>query len=145
MEDFEPDGTWYSMISIGGALYPMDSNHGELDRVTPDGSISRVIDISAVVGHNVPTALAFRRHLLIANLGLFDPTDAAGDEHVYKLDRHGDLEDVATGVEKVLGLAFAGTASTHWRRARWRASRPRPPAPSCESGATVLPRRSSRG
>ena len=33
-EDFEPDGTWYSMIAIGSALYPMDSNHGELDRVT---------------------------------------------------------------------------------------------------------------
>jgi len=108
LEDFEPDGTWYSMISIDGALYPMDSNHGELDRVTRDGSISRVIDISAVVGHVVPTALAFRRHLFISNLGLFEPTDAAGDEHVYKLNRHGDLEDVATGVEKVLGLAFRG-------------------------------------
>jgi hypothetical protein len=76
--------------------------------VTPDGSISRVIDISAAVGHVVPTALTFGRHLLISNLGLFDPTDAAGDEHVYKLDRHGDLEDVATGVEKVLGLAIRG-------------------------------------
>jgi hypothetical protein len=107
-EDFEPDGTWYSMISIDGALYPMDSNHGELDRVTPDGSISRVIDISAVVGHVVPTALAFRRHLFIANLGLFDPSDASGDEHVYELNRHGALKDVATGVEKVLGLAFRG-------------------------------------
>jgi hypothetical protein len=107
-EDFEPDGTWYSMISIGDALYPMDSNHGELDRVTPDGSISRVIDISAVVGHVVPTALAFRRHLLISNLGLFGPTDASGDEHVYKLNRHGALKDIATGVEKVVGLAFRG-------------------------------------
>jgi hypothetical protein len=48
----------------------MDSNHGELDRVTRNGSISRVIDISAVVGHVVPTALAFRRHLFISNLGL---------------------------------------------------------------------------
>jgi hypothetical protein len=45
---------------------------------------------------------------LIANLGVFHPTDAAGDEHVDKLDRHRDLEDVATGVEKVLGLAFRG-------------------------------------
>jgi hypothetical protein len=53
-EDFEPDGTWYSMISIGGALYPMDSNHGELDRVTPAGRISRVIDISASQGHGCP-------------------------------------------------------------------------------------------
>jgi len=107
-EDFEPDGTWYSMISVDGALYPMDSNHGELDQVTPDGSISRVIDISAAVGHVVPTALAFRRHLLISNLGVFDPTDGAGDEHVYKLTGQGALEDVATGVEKVVGLAFLG-------------------------------------
>src|SRR6185437_7278101 len=53
-EDFEPDGTWYSMIAIGRALYPMDSNHGELDRVTPHGHISRVIDISASQGHVVP-------------------------------------------------------------------------------------------
>src|SRR6476469_97036 len=34
-DDFEPDGTWFSMIAVGRALYPMDSNHGELDRVTP--------------------------------------------------------------------------------------------------------------
>src|SRR5690348_2605425 len=43
--DFDPDGTWYSMIAVGGALYPMDSNHGELDRVTREGAISRWIEI----------------------------------------------------------------------------------------------------
>src|SRR2546430_7462026 len=56
-EDFEPDGTWYSMTAAGGALYPMDSNHGELDKVTQSGKISRVVDISAQVGHVVPTAI----------------------------------------------------------------------------------------
>ncbi|HEY7017398.1 MAG TPA: ScyD/ScyE family protein [Gaiellaceae bacterium] len=56
-DDFEPDGTWFSMTAADGALYPMDSNHGELDRVTRKGSISRVVDISAQVGHNVPTAI----------------------------------------------------------------------------------------
>ena len=25
-DDFEPDGTWYSMLTLHGALYPMDSN-----------------------------------------------------------------------------------------------------------------------
>ena len=123
-EDFEPDGTWYSMISIGGALYPMDSNHGEPDRVTPNGSISRVIDISANVGHIVPTALAVAhpgsddskddgRHddgraaaIYIANLGIFGPADGAGDEHVYTLGQNGNLRVRASGVEKVLGLAF---------------------------------------
>ena len=106
-EDFEPDGTWYSMIAIGGALYPMDSNHGELDRVTQGGKIRRVIDISASVGHVVPTALVHRHDTTyIANLGLFEPTDGAGDEHVYQLTHHGTLKTHATGVEKVLGLAF---------------------------------------
>jgi hypothetical protein len=116
--DFEPDGTWYSMISMDGALYPMDSNHGELAKVTPDGSISRVIDISAAVGHVVPTALAVpdsessdgdgsdgESTISIANLGLFDSTDQTADESVYQLE-NGDLQVQASGLEKVLGLAF---------------------------------------
>jgi len=108
-EDFEPDGTWYSMIAIGGALYPMDSNHGELDRVTRHGHISRVIDISASQGHVVPTAIVHHHGATyISNLGLFDPTDGAGDEHVWQLTRHDTLKVRATGVEKVLGLAFRG-------------------------------------
>jgi hypothetical protein len=104
--DFEPDGTWYSMIAIGRALYPMDSNHGELDRVTPHGAISRVIDISASQGHVVPTALTHHGAIYIANLGLFEPSDKAGDEHVWRLTGHRTLKVRATGVEKVLGLAF---------------------------------------
>ncbi len=107
-EDFEPDGTWYSMIAFGGALYPMDSNHGELDRVTPAGRISRVIDISASQGHVVPTALVHHRATYIANLGVFDAGDRAGDEHVWRLTGHHTLKVRATGVEKVLGLAFRG-------------------------------------
>jgi hypothetical protein len=105
-EDFEPDGTWYSMIAIGRALYPMDSNHGELDRVTPGGHISRVIDISASQGHVVPTALVHHGATFIANLGVFDASDGAGDEHVWQLAGHHTLKVRATGVEKVLGLVF---------------------------------------
>jgi hypothetical protein len=107
-EDFEPDGTWYSMISIGGALYPMDSNHGELDRVTQGGAISRVIDISASQGHVVPTAIVHHGVTYIANLGLFEPSDRAGDEHLYQLTPDGKLKVRAGGLEKVLGLAFRG-------------------------------------
>ena len=107
-DDFEPDGTWYSMIAFGGSLYPMDSNHGELDRVTLSGRISRVVDISASQGHVVPTALIHRGATYIANLGVFDPTDAAGDEHVWRLTAQNTLNVSATGVEKVLGLAFRG-------------------------------------
>ena len=108
-EDFEPDGTWYSMASAGGALYPMDSNHGELDRVTPAGSISRVLDISAQVGHVVPTALAQHGGWYIGNLGEFGPSDGTvPDEHVYQLNPSGRLHVRASGLEQVLGLAFHG-------------------------------------
>jgi hypothetical protein len=118
LQDFEPDGTWYSMIAMDGALYPMDSNHGELDQVTPDGSISRVSDISAAVGHVVPTALAVpgsdssdgdgsdgQDAISIASLGLFDPSDQTADESVYQLE-NGALQVQSSGLEKVLGLAF---------------------------------------
>jgi hypothetical protein len=119
-EDFEPDGTWFSMISLGGALYPMDSNHGELDRVTPSGKIRRVIDISAKVGHVVPTAIAHRGGdhgrrdggdrspaFYIGNLGVFGPPDGTvPNEHVYKLTQNRQLKVRASGLEQVVGLAF---------------------------------------
>ena len=108
-EDFEPDGTWYSMISIGGALYPMDSNHQELDRVTPRGAISRVLDISALFLDWIgPTAIAHHGVTYIANLGPFGPSDGLGDEHVYRLTPNRALKARASGLEQVLGLAFRG-------------------------------------
>ena len=110
--DFEPDGTWFSMTSAGGALYPMDSNHGELDRVTTGGRISRVLDISSKVGHVVPTAITHRgvSHgrpvFFIGNLGVFGAEDGTTpNEHVYELaGRRFTVH--ASGLEQVLGLAF---------------------------------------
>jgi hypothetical protein len=90
-------------------MYAMDSNRGELDRVTPSGQISRVLDISAVVGHVVPTALAHHGVWYIANLGLFfDEDGTVPDEHVYQLTPSGNFKAYASGLEKVLGLAFDG-------------------------------------
>src|SRR5437764_11492849 len=58
--DFEPDGTWYSMIAVDGDLYAVEPNHGELDKITPGASVSRVVDISGSQGHIVPVAIAFQ-------------------------------------------------------------------------------------
>jgi hypothetical protein len=143
-EDFEPDGTWYSMIAIGGALYPMDSNHGELDRVTPDGDISRVIDISASLGHMVPTALVHRGVTYIANLGVFDPSDRAGDEHVYRLTGNRSLRVRAGGLEKVLGLAFRRGKLYALEMSTNADARPRAPGRSSALGHTDPRRRLSR-
>lgn len=117
--DFEPDGTWYSMLAVRHALYPMDSNHGELDKVTPAGAISRVVDLSAQLGHIVPTAITQRvnhgKHqggssqVFIGNLGVFGPPDGTTpNENVWQLGLKGNQTAKlrATGLEKVLGLAF---------------------------------------
>ena len=63
-EDFEPDGTWYSMINVNGYLYAVEPNQQEIDRINPStGEISRVIDLSKMyppsTGWYGPTAIAY--------------------------------------------------------------------------------------
>ena len=70
--DFEPDGTWFSMVTVDDALYAVEPNHGELDRIARDGAVTRIADISATQGHIVPTALAHHGGAFyIGNLGTF--------------------------------------------------------------------------
>ncbi len=58
-DDFEPDGTLYSLIASDGKLITVEPNHGQVISVTTDGkTIKQVIDISASEGHIVPTAIA---------------------------------------------------------------------------------------
>lgn len=103
-EDFEPDGTWYSMISVRGDLYAVEPNHGEVDKISPDGNISRVIDVSAIEGHIVPTALAFNNgYFYLGNLSTFP---AMTQSKVYKMNMSGQLVDSISGFNAVLGLAF---------------------------------------
>jgi len=103
--DFEPDGTWYGMIAVREDLYAVEPNHGELDKITPRGVITRVIDISASQGHVVPTVLADHGVFYVSNLGQFDP-DQLNTQSVFKITPSGHLRVVATGLSKVLGLTF---------------------------------------
>jgi hypothetical protein len=103
-DDFEPDGTWYSMVAVRGALYAVEPNHGEVDRVSQAGSIRRVVDVSASQGHTVPTAIAYHGNLFIGNLDLFPITPS--DAKIMKLTPSGQLKTWATGLQAVLGVAF---------------------------------------
>jgi len=102
-DDFEPDGTWFSMISVHGGLYAVEPNHGEVDRVSPtSGAISRVVDVSATQGHIVPTSLAFSGgSFFVGNLGTFPITP--GTEKIFRLVG-GHLELFADHLTTVLGL-----------------------------------------
>ena len=62
-DDFEPDGTLYSVIAHDGKLITVEPNHGQVISVTPGGEIKQVIDISASEGHIVPTSIAERHGL----------------------------------------------------------------------------------
>jgi len=72
-DDFEPDGTAYSMVTVNNALHLIEPNSGELLRVDPfSGLITREIDFSESQGHLVPTSVIYRNgNYLVGNLNLF--------------------------------------------------------------------------
>jgi hypothetical protein len=103
-DDFEPDGTWYSMINVRGDLYALEPNHGELVKVTTSGQITRVVDISAKVGHIVPTAIAYHGNFYVGNLNPFPIP--GGASKIYKITPSGQMKVDASGLNTVLGLVF---------------------------------------
>jgi SMP-30/Gluconolactonase/LRE-like region len=71
-DDYEPDGTWYGMISDDDVLYAVEPNHGQVFSVTPEGKVRQVIDVSASQGHIVPTSIvALDDVFYVGNLNLF--------------------------------------------------------------------------
>ena len=103
-DDFEPDGTPYSMINVRGDLYVIEPNHGDFVKIKTSGEINRVVDISATQGHIVPTALAYHGNFFVGNLNRFPIID--GSSNIYKITPSGQIKIWATGLTTVLGLAF---------------------------------------
>lgn len=110
--DFEPDGTWYGMVAVGKSLYAVEPNHGELDKITPTGDqddfgdsrISRVLDISSVFGHIVPTAVTFHDgNFYVGNLDTFP---IHNDSIIMKITPSGQVSTLVTGLSTVLSVAF---------------------------------------
>ena len=107
--DFEPDGTWYSLVAVRGNLYAVEPNHEEIDKITPDGKISRLIDISA--SHPAgdaywlgPTSIVHQGSFYVGFLGQFPM--AQGGETIRKLNQSGHMEVCVSGLTAVQGVAF---------------------------------------
>jgi hypothetical protein len=100
-DDFEPDGTPFSMVAVRGDLYVVEPNHGSLDRVGLDGSIDRVVDISATEGHIVPTTVSYRGNFFIGNLNTFPVRP--GSSRILKVNPGGQLKTWVSGLTAVLG------------------------------------------
>ena len=108
VDDFEPDGDWYGMVAVRGALYATEANHQELDRITQDGQISRVIDMSTLFvpppNWQGPTGIAYHGNFYVGTLGTFPVRP--GTESIYKITPSGSIKAAASGLTAVLGVAF---------------------------------------
>jgi hypothetical protein len=105
--DFDPDAAGYSMIAEddAGVLWVVDPNSGQILTVTPDGTVTRVADVS--MGHPVPTRLA-----LDPNGGVYVGTLSAvpfadGAAKVMHVTPDGTVTDVWTGLTVVTAVAVA--------------------------------------
>ena len=109
-DDFEPDGTWYGMVAVRGAFYVTEPNHQELDRITPDGQITRVRDMSTLFlppdNWQGPTAIAYHGNFYFGTLGTFPVRP--GTQTLYKINPAGNIKATASGLSAVLGVAFDG-------------------------------------
>jgi hypothetical protein len=107
-DDFEPDGTLYSMIAVDGRLWAVEPNHGQVISVGPSGDIQQVIDISASEGHIVPTSIVVRDgSVFVGNLNLFpiDPQWA----RILTISTSDDFDNLPPGLAPASGHRIMGS------------------------------------
>ena len=108
VDDFEPDGDWYGMVAVRGALYATEANHQEVDRITQDGEVNRVIDLSTLFvpppGWQGATGITYHGNFYVSTLGTFPVRP--GTEHILKLTPSGSIQVAVSGLTAVLGVAF---------------------------------------
>ena len=104
-DDFSPEGTWYSMVEVGGNLFALNPNTGDFVKITTTGVVTRVVDISASQGHIVPTAIAFHNgNFYVGNLNTFPIVQ--GSSKLFRITPAGQLTSIGSGFTTILGLAF---------------------------------------
>jgi hypothetical protein len=106
LADFEPDGTWYSMVAVRGIIYAVEPNHQEVDSINPEtGEIKRIVDLSVTFPAWLgPTTITYHGNFYLGTLTPFPLVQGAAK--VLKMTPSGKVETVATGLTMVLGVAF---------------------------------------
>lgn len=112
--DYEPDGTWFSMLVQEDAIYAIEPNHGLLVAIDKhDYSIALVHDLFATLGDHTYTSLASDRDdLYVGTLGqiAFGPggidLEHSFEAGVYRIPKQGTPEPVVSGLHAVVGIAF---------------------------------------
>ncbi|MGH2560354.1 MAG: ScyD/ScyE family protein [Thermomicrobiales bacterium] len=105
--DHDPDSGAYRLVADEGAglLWAVDPNNGQILTIAPDGTITRVADLSAE--HPVPSAIALAPNggVFVGNLTALPYTD--GTAKVIHVAPDGTVTDVWTGLTAVTDVAVS--------------------------------------
>jgi hypothetical protein len=108
-DDFEPDGTWYGMVAVDGHLYANEPNHQELDQISLDYKITRVVDLSTLFEppsnwQGLTGITAYNGNFYVGTLGTFPVRP--NTENIYAITPDGYLKVAASGLTSVMAVAF---------------------------------------
>jgi plastocyanin len=103
--DQDPGGEPYAMVSDGGALWIAESNRGQILRVTPEGVITRIVDLSDP--HLVPTGLKLAPDGGVYVGYLTAAPFSDGSSKVAKITADGQVTDVWTGLTSLTDVAVS--------------------------------------
>jgi uncharacterized cupredoxin-like copper-binding protein len=103
--DYNPGGEVFGMVAVGDALWVVESNNGQVLKVTPDGQIERIADLSE--NHPLPTGPALSPHGGVY-VGFLTPAPYTdGSSKVVEVSPDGKVTDVWTGLTMVTAVAVA--------------------------------------
>lgn len=103
--DADPGGEPFAMVSDGEALWISESNRGQILRVTPEGAITRIVDLSDP--HEVPTGLALAPDGGIYVGFLTTTPYVDGTSKVVKVTADGTVTEIWRGLTMVTAVAVA--------------------------------------
>jgi hypothetical protein len=102
--DYTPDGNPFGMAVVKKNFYVIEPNTGVLDKISLDGSVHRVVDISATQGHIIPTAVTYHNgYFYVGNLGTFP---ISGNSNIYQISPEGQIKIIASGFSSILSIVF---------------------------------------
>ena len=96
-------GEPFAMVAAGGVLWVAESNNGQVLRVTAEGDVTRLVDLSN--GHPVPTGIAIAPDGDLY-VGFLTPIPYPNQaSRVVKIGADGEVTEVWTGLTMVTALA----------------------------------------
>ncbi|MBA2446956.1 MAG: ScyD/ScyE family protein [Chloroflexi bacterium] len=95
----------YDMVAAAGALWITDGNRNQVYKVTPDGTISRVADLST--GHPVTTGIMAGPGGALIVVELTPVPFPQGAGRIQRISPDGQVETMATGTTTAVGVAMA--------------------------------------